>query len=408
MPAPSQTPPPNATQGRSETPRRPRVLFLIPTLDRSGAEKQLTLLATAGHEAAFDAHVACLDRGGPLVRDLKAAGVPVTLIGKRGKFDWNARGRLRALIDEWRPDVVHSWLFAALGYSWLAARSLPRVHSLRCVDSWMGRWQRLQVRLFARGTRRFLANSEAVATWYREFELPAPIVVIPNGLPAEQSVPGDAVEQVRRELALPPAAKLVVIVGRLAKQKRLRDLLWAFQLLRQTDERAWLAVIGDGPLRDDVRLYAKEVECAERVRFVGHRDDVPAFLAAADVFWQGSDFEGQSNSVMEAMAAEVPVVVSSIPPNRELVEHGRSGYLVDVGDAAGFAQFTAKLLADDRLAASLATEAKRTIVSEHQLDAIVKRHAEVYRDVCDIAATSAGVAAGTRAGVAVEPVREAG
>ena len=362
-----------------------RVTFVIPTLDRSGAEKQLMLLASGGHGKRFQASVVCLDRGGPYADSLAAAGVPVKVIGKRGRFDPAAIGRLRATLREQRPDVVHSWLFAALGYAWFTKPKASRwVHSLRCVDSWMSTAQRLQMRLYTRSPDAFVSNSDAVAAWYSEQGIESS--VIRNGL-GPISPPTRSREQIATEYGLGQDARVVVVVGRLATQKRVRDLLWAFQLLRQTDPRSRLLIVGDGPLRPELMQYARDIECVDDVRFVGHADNVNDYLAAADAFWLGSDFEGSSNSLIEAMAAGVPVVATSIPPNRELVDHDRTGFLVDVGDAAGFAQFTAKLFANPDRAATVAAAARDAITTQHEVSSMVDQYATLYASLVPDAAT---------------------
>ena len=93
-----------------------RLLLIIPTLDRCGAEKQLTLLATGLPRDRFEVHVCALTRGGPLLADLEQAGIPVTVIGKSWKIDPMAYGRLRKHIAQLQPDIVHTWLFAANAY----------------------------------------------------------------------------------------------------------------------------------------------------------------------------------------------------------------------------------------------------------------------------------------------------
>ena len=110
---------------------RKKILLVIPTLDRCGAEKQLTLLATHLPKEQFDVHVAVLTRDGPYSADLRQAGIPCTVIGKKGKISFSAYFRLKRLIQKFQPDVVHTWLFAANAYGRKAAisrdrRSVPR------------------------------------------------------------------------------------------------------------------------------------------------------------------------------------------------------------------------------------------------------------------------------------------
>jgi hypothetical protein len=112
------------------------ITFLIPTLDRSGAEKQLTLLACGLPKDRFQVEVVALTRGGPYEDDLRKAGVRVMVLGKRRKFDFATLGALRRRLRDQPPDILHTWLFAANAYGRLALpskRKFKVVVSERCV-----------------------------------------------------------------------------------------------------------------------------------------------------------------------------------------------------------------------------------------------------------------------------------
>jgi glycosyltransferase involved in cell wall biosynthesis len=362
-----------------------RIVFVIPTLDRSGAEKQLTLLATHLPREEFDVQVIALTRGGPYAETLTAARVPVTVLGKQFKGDPRAAWRLRREIKTTRPDIVHSWLFAANAYTRLVSPrgpGAPRlVVSERCVDVWKSGWQlALDRRLIGR-TDRLIGNSQAVAKFYADLGYPEDrLAVIPNAVEAPP-LPDCPREQFLQQLGYPADVKLVAYIGRLAKQKRVTDLIWAAQLLRQADPRVRLLIAGDGPERDALLHYARQVEVTEFVRFLGHRDDAASLLHLVDAFWLASDFEGMSNSLMEAMACGKPVVVSNIPPNRELVDHGRQGYLIDLADSVGFAQYTRKLFDDPALSAQLGQAGRDRMTTEYSLTTLVEKHVQLYRQL---------------------------
>ena len=163
-----------------------RVVLLIPTLDRSGAEKQCMLLATHLPRDQFEVHVIALTRGGPFADDLSAAGIPLTVIGKRSRFDPSSFWRLRRELKRLQPDILHTWLFAANSYGRLCAGVVPHakiVVSERCVDSWKSGWQLwLDRRLIAR-TDRLIGNSPSVVEFYGELGIPSEkLVCIPNGI----------------------------------------------------------------------------------------------------------------------------------------------------------------------------------------------------------------------------------
>jgi glycosyltransferase involved in cell wall biosynthesis len=364
-----------------------RVLSVIATLDRSGAEKQFSLVASRLPADEFDVHAVALTRGGPYEEMLREANVPLTILHKRLKFDPVALWRLRRLIRSHRPDVLHTWLFTANAYGRLAAGRKPDpavVVSERCVDRWKGGWQHETDRRLIPRTDRWIANSQSVADFYREQGVPAErMVIIPNGVELPPAEPLAEDERNRRlaEFDLPPGARVVGFAGRLAPQKRLRDLIWGIQLLRQLTENVYFLMIGDGPEADDLRQFARKMTCEPFVRFAGPRDDAAELMRLLNVFWLASDFEGLSNSLMEAMAAGVPAVVSDIPPNRELVLDGETGFLVKVGDSPGYAQFAERILADPALSARLGNAARLRVAEHFGIEPMIQAHAKLFREL---------------------------
>jgi glycosyltransferase involved in cell wall biosynthesis len=358
--------------------------LLIPTLDRSGAEKQLTLLATHLPRDEFAVNVLTLDRAGPYGDVLRDHGIGVSVLGKRRKFDPRVFGRLRAQLESTRCDILHTWLFSANAYGRLLRRRPAGMRiavSERCVDSWKQGWQLWLDRRLIPRTDRLIANSNSVADFYAGVGYPRDrISVIPNAVesPAPSRIDRAAF---LKQNALPADARLVCHVGRLAPQKRVDDLLWAAQVLRQAEPRAYFLIIGDGPERARLEQHARDVECSAHVRFLGHREDATGLMQLCDVFWLGSSFEGMSNSLMEAMACRLPVVASDIPPNRELIIHGEHGYLVPVGDGAAFAQYTVRLLGQPDLAGTFGDAGRARIGTGFTVQKMVDRHMELYRSV---------------------------
>lgn len=364
----------------------PRVIqleLLIPTLVQSGAEKQLALLATGLPREEFDVHVTCLTSGGPYESMLRDAGIPLKILAKKFQFDPLAFFRLRNHLRERHPDILHTWLFAANSYGRMA---LPQgtptrvIVSERCVDSWKS-WQLRVDRQLVSRTDCLIGNSQAVVDFYRPMGYSdSQLRVISNGVevPPEPKQTRSAFFQ---ELRLPEGSQIAVFVGRLAPQKRVSDLLWAMQLLRQAEPRAHLLIVGDGPLRASLEQLARELEVSTHVRFLGHRHDAASLLHHADVVWLASEYEGMSNSLMEAMACGKPIVATAIPPNQELIQHGVHGELVNVGDSAGFAQYTLKLWTESELATRLGTAARERVETELSVSNMIERHVKLYREL---------------------------
>jgi glycosyltransferase involved in cell wall biosynthesis len=361
-----------------------RVLLLIPTLDRSGAEQQLTLLATRLPRDEFDVRVATLTRGGPFEDVLKQAGIGVIHLRKRFKFDPVALWRLRRLLRDWQPHILHTWLFAANAYGRLAVgrhRRCKVIVSERCVDSWKSDWQLWLDRRLVSRTDLLVGNAQSVAEFYEQQGIPKSCLrVVPNGIGLPTDAPPSR-KQFLAGLEISQQAKIVGYIGRLAKQKRVRDLIWAFELLRSLHDEVHLLIVGDGPERPALEQFARDIQADRQIHFLGHRHDARQLLPLLDVFWLASEFEGLSNSVMEVMAAGVPVVVSDIPPNRELVVPGETGFVVPLGDRVAFAQFTAKLLTDPELAQRLGADARERIRTEFSIDKMVAGYVKLYREL---------------------------
>jgi glycosyltransferase involved in cell wall biosynthesis len=364
-----------------------RVLFVIPTLTRGGAEKQLVLLAKGLPRDQFDVHVCLLTRTGPLQAELDAAGVPITHIHKRWKFDPPAYWRLKREIQRVKPDVVHTWLFAANCYGRQAALAVGVKHVVageRCVDPWKTILQLSLDRYLARRTQRIVTNSTGVVDFYAGKGLPKEkFVVIPNGI--EPRTDGSPVTRAEllAELGLPADARLIGAVGRLWPQKRIKDLIWSVDLLKCIRDDVHLLVIGDGPQRSRLERFSEQCGNRSEVHFLGERGDVPRILPHLDCLWLASSYEGQSNAIMEAMLAAVPVVASDIPGNRDLVVPGETGFIVNVGDRGGFAQKAQMLLEDAALQQRMGAAGRARMEREFSVGQMVRRHAELYRSLLD-------------------------
>lgn len=358
-----------------------KVLQLIPTLDRSGAEKQMVMLARGLPRDRFQVEAAALTRSGPLEADLAAAGVPVTSIGKRLKVDPFALGRLTRFLKKGRFDVVQTWIFAANAYGRLAARraGVPVVVTAEmAVDLWKGPIERLVDRKLATYSDKLVGNSNAVVEYYGKLGVPADrLEMIYSGI-ADEPPPAVDPAEVRTSIGLPHDAKLALFVGRLAPQKRVGDLLKTLDLLQHVQPDLRTAIVGDGPLRGSLEKLAGQLDLNEKVRFLGHRDDVPRLMAAADVVVLPSEYEGLPNVVLEAMIQGKPVVATAAPGTTEVVVDGVTGVLAPIGNFPLLARGLRDLIRDPRRARALGAAGRERALADFRADAMVARFADLY------------------------------
>lgn len=363
---------------------RTKLAFIIPTMDMGGAEKQLCLLAENLPRDEFEVRVFLLTRDGPRSDGLRSANIPVHVIGKRFKLDFTALVRLRTELADFQPEIVHTWLFAANSFGRVAARfaRVPVViASERCVDPWKTPMHFWIDRILAKQTKAITTNSQGVRDFYALHGLPAEkFQVIPNGIESRTEAAISRGEAFAR-LQVKDDKKLVLAVGRLWPQKRYRDLIWATELLDTLREDMTLVIIGDGPQLAELQRYRDSVTTIDRVRFAGNRDDVASLLPHADQFWIGSEYEGQSNALIEAMQAGLPVIASHIPGNTDLVADHVTGRLFPVGDMAALARCSQWCFENPEQARALGIAAQERIVSEFSVQKMVCRHAELYRQL---------------------------
>lgn len=332
-----------------------RVLEVLATLKRAGAERVATALACRLDRARFETAVVSLFDAFPhgLEPELEACGVRVWHLGKRPGMDVRMYPRLLRVAREFRPDIVHTHSYV-MRYALPLARRARLVHTVHNVAT-------LEVDAFGRAVHRAawrvgampVAVSREVARSFREVYGFEPRIIA-NGVDAASFTRPGARERWRAAHGLSESDRIVVCVARLDPQKNPLGLLEAFA--RVPD--AHLVLAGRGSLEEEVRRRA-----GERVRVLGVVEDVAELLAAADAFAIASDWEGNPMSVLEAMAAGVPVAATAVGGVPELVEDGVTGVLAPRGDMRALGEAIAFALAHPEMGAAGRARAARFDVS---------------------------------------------
>ena len=197
----------------------------------------------------------------------------------------------------------------------------------------------------------------------------------PNGI---APVPRGDAGRLRGELGCGPETPIVGFVGRLSPEKRVDLLLEAFARLAPVGAAPLCAIVGSGPDEGRLRLLARRLGIADRVRFLGHRDDALALVAGFDVAVLPSDREGCPLAVLEYMALGRAIVATRVGGVPDLVADGAQALLVDRGDSEQLARAIDRLLADDGLRAALGASARDVQQADFDLDAVVRRIEQLY------------------------------
>jgi glycosyltransferase involved in cell wall biosynthesis len=369
-----------------------RILHIAAGLRAGGTATELANVAGGLPAADFESQVVLLQPAQHAVEMLRGRGVEPTVRAWRGALDVIAFWRLVRQVRRAQPAVVHVWLpnYCA-SHAWgaaVVASTGKIVVTVRRSGAHEAGGLPFARRWCASRTNRFVVNSAAGRAGLLAGEISEnKILFIPNAAPpSDTQLTADAANsrhELVAELSLPLQAKLIAYVGSLTVEKRLRELIWATDQLKAVGVEAHLLVIGEGPLRVALERYARLNHIAERVHFLGFRDDARQIVSQCDVLWQAGAREGQSSAVLGAMAAGIPVVAAAAGGNPELVVNGQSGYLVPLRERAGFARWTLPLLEDAALAKRFGAAGRERAQKLHRWEDYIARYAKVYRELID-------------------------
>jgi glycosyltransferase involved in cell wall biosynthesis len=282
-----------------------------------------------------------------------------------------------------RAAVVHLHLTWPLGCQYaLIGAVLARVPAVVATvqlsfELALSRRVMLQQRLLTRGVDRYLAVSESVRRHLvRDLRWPpAKIELVPNAVwsrPLRTATP-----MLREHIVGDRTTPLVLVPARLHEQKGHRYLLPAIREV----PGAHFALAGDGPERASLEALARELGIETRVSFLGHRDDMPDLLAAADVVVLPSLYEGLPISLLEAMGAAKPVIATRIGGTDELITSGHDGLLVEPKDSQALATAVRSMLSDPDLARQLAARARQTVIERFSAQSMCDRVSQVYGEL---------------------------
>lgn len=370
-------------------PRRINVLLLVESMEVAGAEKVVLSLARGLDRGRFRPLVGCLTSEGPLAEALRQVGVPVFALGKRRGFDLGVVRRLIRLLREQRVDVVHThvWNADVWGrFSALLARVPVRMMTAHNVDDWKTPPQLAVDWALAKVSAQVVCVSEAVKEFYRTRAgvSPRKLSVILNGIDLApfNDVSTDAGSK-RRELGVPVDAPVCSVIARLVPQKGHRYLLAALPAIREAFPSAVVLVVGNGSERESLERQAHELGLlGDAVRFLGERRDIPEILKATDVLvLPSSEREGLPICVLEAMAARRPVVVTDLGGNRQVIEEGRTGFIVPAADAGALAAGIRRMLEDPEQARAMGEAGRAKVEREFGVSRMVQQTADLYESL---------------------------
>jgi len=363
-----------------------RLLAVMEAYSITGPAKNLLEFARLARDAGVETTLVTYTRGPAsnlFIETARQNGIPIETISERGAYDPSVVTALQELADRLRPDIIQTH---AVKSHFLARRA-----KLFRRAPWVAfhhgyTWTSLQARLYNLLDRWSLRAAKKVVTVsvpFRE-ELAAKgvrrerIEIVHNAIRPDW---GSGVhERLRAQLGIGPDRKVILVVGRLSREKDHLTLLHAVRGL-DASLSPHLVIVGEGPERSRIEERIRSLSLSDAVTLTGQQDSAEPYYGIADVAVLSSRSEGSPNALLEAMAAGVPVVATRVGGIPEMVAHNESALLVEPGDSSAMTDAISRLMRDPDLVERLTGRSRELIRERHSPEARVRQLVGIYRAV---------------------------
>lgn len=356
----------NASSG---SPTAVRLLKVVTNFSSGGTEGQVHALSQGLDRKIFDFQFACLKEYGPFLKDLKQADISVREFPIGSFYQFRTYMQILKLANFMRREriqICHSYNFYSNLIAVPAARlaGVPVVlASIRDRGVYLTAMQKKVQCWTCKFADRVLVNADAIRIWLIDQGVEdGKINLLKNGIDMRpyRNLPSNS--DIRKELDIPGNSKLIVLLARLNAQKGIVEFLNAAKQVKKRHPDAYFLIVGeklefkkgvifkDAEYHEYLQNLSETLGVSAFVRFTGHRTDVASLLSQSYLSVLPSHSEGLSNSLIESMAAGLPIVATDVGGNPELVKHGVNGLLVPVKDISALVSAINTILDDPDLA----------------------------------------------------------
>jgi len=366
------------------------IAHVVLSLEVGGLEVLVIEMAKSLVRQGHSCTIYCLDKTGSLAQEARAAGVEVILISRTSGFaDFGAIARMRNSFRARKHSIIHTHNVEPMFYGAFAAfgiRPIRIVHTQHGIPTPFAYLNRLKARVSGFFVDRFIGVSENSTQFAIESGWISrnKALTILNGINTSRFCPDSFKrKEIRQALGLSDRALVAICVARLSPVKNHARLIQIFKQLIESAHNTdlTLLLIGDGECRLAIETQIADFRLSANIRLLGEVHDTDKYLAAADVFVLSSDSEGISVSILEAMASGLPVIVTDVGGNHEIVSDGETGYLVPIDNLSLYPSRIETLISNPSLRESFSCRARERVVQHFSLDAMVSSYRKVYMDL---------------------------
>jgi L-malate glycosyltransferase len=364
-----------------------RILKFLSFFAVGGTERQFVNLIKRLDPDRFELHLACFRRFGAFLPEVEAGGWPLQTFQIERMVSYNTCRRqlqFARYLCKHGIQVVHTYGWYANVFGIPAARlaGVPvRIASIRDMGAHITDNQLKVQRMVCRMATSVLVNSEAIQKWLvSDGYASDKIHLIRNGIVTQvPELTGSL--SIREQYGIAPDAPLVGMICRINPVKAVGDFLEAIAMVMRQHPSARFLIVGDGEERLAMMERARELGLGERVIFAGLRTDAPQILPQLTISVLSSLTEGLSNTVLESMAAGVPVVATRVGGNCEIVADGETGFLVPPRNPEMLSQAICRLLSNPQLATQMGAAGKECIARNFTVETVVHQTEQLYENL---------------------------
>jgi len=359
-----------------------KILQIVLSLKYGGLENLVVGFSQNLRKRGIESEIVCLAEGGELKLKAEQSGIKVFVLNKKEGFNFKLIFRLAKLLKQQKADIVHTHNIPPLIYGSLAAAMV----GIKCLNTRHGRGKKM-TNWFIWGLNKFIVAISKDA--HNQMLLHNKIDkqkarFIYNGVDIASFSGGineESINLIKSEIGVQPGSFVVGHIARLTRVKDQETLLKAFQKVIENETKAELVIVGDGPLNQKLRQSASDLGIATYVKFLGYREDIKDLLSVFDVIVLPSLMEGVSLTILEAMAAGKPVIVTNVGGNPEVVVDGETGLLVPSRDPQKMADAIMRILSDPSLARRMGEAGRKRVEEKFSLEKMVNEYEKVYRNI---------------------------
>lgn len=352
-----------------------------------GAEAIILTIAEGIDKNKFNPLILVLkeedDKIPPLATEARLKGIPVEIITLKGKFDFSSILKLRKLTLKNNIHIIHSNEYKSDMIAFLATRFI-HAKLVTTTHGWLLTTARLKFYEFLdsiiiRFFDKIVAVSKAMREELLKIKIPSSrIVVIETALDFSRIQSGKEKTDLKRELSLPSDTVIIGTMGRLSPERGHVHFLKAAKEIIKTFPKVVFIIVGDGDLKEDLMLQAREMGIEDRVFFLGFRKDIANILSSVDIYVSSSLRDSFGIAVVEAMAAGKPVIATKVGIVPEIIKDDETGITIEPGNSNVIYEAATKLLKDDKLRVKLGISAKQVVTQRFSRQQMVGAYEQLY------------------------------